>query len=118
MSDTSLETSITSALSPTGILGLTLVFISATLFGNWSRLDKWIIEVKELVDKQEMAATRRLPNMRQQQSVSNVSSGGDTSINQQITNHYNHRPDSLKVPIIATVIGAIGIIAAVLVHKP
>ena len=118
MSDTNLDTPVHSAMSMTGIIGLVLVFIGIASFNNWVRLDRWIAEVKELVSRREMADTHRPPSVRQEQITGNVISGGDSTINQQITNHYNQRPDSPKAPIIVAIIGALAVIAAALLHKP
>ena len=117
MSDTSLESPGSTVMSPTGILGLALTFIGAAFFRNWTRLDKWIAEVKELVSKKEMADTHRPAGNYQQQTTGDVISGGDSNITQQITNHYNQRPDSPKAPIIVALIGAVAVIAAALLHK-
>jgi hypothetical protein len=96
--------------SPSGLLGFTFIGVSAFSFTNAARLKRWITEVRELLAKEEMAASRRSPSSRQ--SVGDVQAGRDSHITQQITNHYNHRPDNPKVPIIAAIIGALAVIAA------
>lgn len=99
------------ALAPTALLGWALIFFAAFCSGEVIKLTKWISEVKELLHKEQMAASRRPPSP--EQSVKNVSAGRDAIIS--LTNHYNHRPDSPKTPIIVAVIGAIAVIIAALI---
>ena len=98
-------------LAPTALLGLVLVFIAAFSSGEVRKLTKWISEVKELLHKEEMAASRRPPSPKQ--SVENVAAGRDAIIN--LNNHYNHRPDNPKTPIVVAVIGAIAVMVAALI---
>lgn len=99
------------ALAPTALLGLVLVFIAAFCSGEVRRLTKWISEVKEILHKEEMAASRRPSSPGQ--SVKNVSAGHDTIIN--LNNYYNHRPDNPKTPIVVAVIGSIAVMVAALI---
>jgi hypothetical protein len=101
-------------LYPSVILGLTFIGVSSLLFKNAARLKRWIGDVRELWAKEEMAASRRPPSSRQ--SIE-AQAGHDSYIIQQITNHYNHRPDNPKAPIVAAIIGAIAVIAAALLRK-
>jgi hypothetical protein len=115
MSETGFEGPSNPLLFPSVILGLAVIGVSAFLFKNAERLKRWIGEVKELLAKEEMAASRRPPSLRQ--SIGDVQAGRDSQVIQQITNHYNHRPDNPKVPIIAAIIGAIAVIAAALLRN-
>lgn len=115
MSGTDLGGTHNPVFSPSGILGLMLIGVSGLLIrNNAARLTRWMGEVRELLTKEEMASSRRLPSSLQ--SI-DVQAGRDSHINQQITNHYNHRPDNPKIPIFAAVIGAIAVIAAALVRN-
>ena len=82
MSGTSLETPLASVFSPSGILGLVLVLVGRASFANWSRLDGWIGEARELDERQEMAATLRRTGPRQAALAADP--GGDTILNPQI----------------------------------
>ena len=115
MSDTGFGGTFNFPLSPSAILGLVLLIISATSLKNSARLKRWMSDVKELLAKEEMAASRRPPSQRQ--SVGNIASGGDTHVTQQITNHYNHRPDNPRTLIIVAVIGAIATVIASLLKS-
>ncbi len=99
------------ALAPTALLGWVLLFIAAFCLRAVNKLTRWISEVKELLHKEEMAASRR--RFSPKQSVENVSAGRDATIN--LTNHYNHRPDNPKIPIIVAIIGAIAVVVAALI---
>jgi len=115
MSDTGFGGTFNIPFSPSAILGLVFIGISVPSFTNAARLKRWISEVNELLAKEQMAASRRPPSSRQ--SVGDVQSGRDSHITQQITNHYNHRPDNPKIPIIAAFIAAVATIAAALLRK-
>jgi len=101
--------------SPSFFVGAALLGIAVPLFGNASRLKRWINEVTELLAKKSMAASRRMQSS--QQSIGNVQSGRDTNLTQQITNHYNHRLDNPWLPIIVAIIGAAAAIAAALIKS-
>ena len=97
-------------LAPTSLLGWVLIVIAAISLNQERKLKKWISDVKELFHKEEMLASRRpLPA---KQSVGNVYAGHDAIVT--LNNHYNHRPDNPKIPIIVAVIGAIAVIVAAL----
>lgn len=99
------------ALALTALLGWALIIIAAFCSGEVRKLTKWISEVKELLHKEEMAASRRPSSPKQ--SVENVFAGHDAIIN--LNNHYNHRPDNPKTPIIVGIIGAIAMVVAALI---
>jgi hypothetical protein len=102
-------------LFPSTIVAFTLVFVGYFLRQNAAKLNKWMREVRELLAVEQMANSRRPPQSRQ--SIGDVHVGRDSNITQQITNHYNHRPDNPKAPIIVTIIGAIATIAAALMRN-
>ena len=116
MSGTSLETPLASVFSPSGILGLVLIFIGRASFGNWSRLNGWIGEARELDQRQEMAATLR--RTRPRQAAGSMNSDGDTILEQQVESHYSTHPNNPRTTILGAVVGAMAVIAAALLHRP
>jgi hypothetical protein len=101
-------------LSPSGILALAFIGSSTLLFNNAARLRRWIGEVREMLAKEEMAASRRPPSSWQ--SI-DARAGRDSHTTAQITNYYNHRPDNPKNTIIAAIITALAVIAAALLRN-
>ncbi|WP_428377235.1 hypothetical protein [Lichenicoccus sp.] len=98
-------------LAPTALVAWVLAFLAGHSVNTVKRLTRRLTEVRELVDKEEMAASRRPASTRQ--SVEGVTSGRDTVIN--LTSHYNHRPDSPKTTLSVAMIGAFGAVAAAVI---
>lgn len=113
MSDTGFGGTFNIPLSPSAITGLALLIVAGFLFQNATRLKRWIGEVRELLAKEEMAASQR--PLSQRQTTSSIVSGKDTTVTQQITNHYNHPPDNPRTPIIVAFIGAAAIVISAVV---
>ena len=96
--------------SPSAILGWVLLIVGGLLGTNARRLKRWLDDVKELLAKEQMAASRRPASQRQ--LTGDVHSGRDSHIT--LTNYYNQRPDNPKIPIIIAIIGVVGTIIAAL----
>lgn len=115
MSSVGSEEPLEMLLNPTIVAGCALVTVGGFLLQNAQRLGTWMREVKELLAKEQMRDSLKPPSNRQ--STGNIKAGGDVSLSQQITNHYNHRPDNPKYAMIAAVIAALAAIIAALLGK-
>jgi len=72
-------------------------------------------EVRALLAKENMRDSLK-PNSNRQ-SMGDIQAGRDLSVVQEITNHYNHRPDRPKYTIIVAIIGAVAAIVAAWLKK-
>jgi hypothetical protein len=109
MSDASFDGPLGILLCPTVIVGLALIAVTRPLLNNAERLATWMREVKALLAKEGMRASLRSGSSRQ--SIGDIQAGRNVRISQEITNHYNHRPDNPRSAIIVAVIGAVAAIA-------
>lgn len=115
MSSVGSEEPLEMLFNPTIIAGFALVTVGGFLLQNAQRLGTWMREVKDLLAKEQMRASLKPPSNRQ--STGSIKAGRDVSLNQQITNHYNQRPDNPKYAIIAAIIAAVAAIIAALLGK-
>jgi hypothetical protein len=97
------------------ILAIALLVVGSLLFKNAKRLKTWMDEVKALLAKEDMRASLRPGSSRQ--SIGDIQAGRDVSVSQEITNHYNHRPDDPKLAIIVAIIGAVAVIVSAWLGK-
>lgn len=102
-------------LCPSLVVGEILLIIAFFFLQNAIRLSAWMQEARELHEKEKMRDSLKPPSSRQ--SIGNVQAGGDANIKQEITNHYNHRPDNPRTPIVVAFIGAAAAIVAALLGK-
>lgn len=93
-------------LSPAGLVILFLIY-SPALFAlpNARKLKARMNDIDEFIRRQQMLASRGFSENRQ--SMGNVSGGRDVNLNQEITNHFGHPPDSPVKATLTAIVGAI-----------